>query len=102
MVRIKPKKYNDGRGKDKKTAYPRRSRGRRRKYYGRSTARPAGNAKNSGGAAGRKTPFSGTLGLPRLGNDARGGKGQKKAENTVNKKSNDREDVLRYVVPRPK
>ena len=41
-------------------------------YYGRSTARPAGNAKIRGGAAGQKTQFSGTLGLPRLGKDARG------------------------------
>ena len=40
-------------GKTKRTAHPRRSKGRRRKYYdGRSTARPARNAKIRGGAAG--------------------------------------------------
>ena len=61
----------------KRTAYPKRSKGRRRKYYERSTARPAGNSKIRGGAAGRKTQFSDTLRQPRLGKDARGGRGQK-------------------------
>ena len=77
MVRISPKKNYDGREKDKTTADPRRSKGRRRKYYGRSTARPAGNVKIRGRVAGRKTLFSSTLGLPRLGKDTSGGGGLK-------------------------
>ena len=63
--------------KTKRPADPRRSKGRRRKYYGRSTARPAGNVKIRGRVAGRKTLFSSTLGLPRLGKDTSGGGGLK-------------------------
>ena len=88
-------------GKTKRTAHSRRSKGRRRKYLGGSTARPAGNAKIRGGAAGRKTQFSGTFRLPRLGKDARGSRGQK-SRKCLEKKSNDREYFLRYVIPSPK
>ena len=78
VVRITPKKNKDGREKDKNTVHPRRSKGRRRKYYdGRSTGPPAGNAKIRGGAAERKAQCSGTLGLLRLGKDVSGGGGLK-------------------------
>ena len=88
VVRITPKK-KDGRGKAKKTAHPRRSKGKRRKYDGRSTARPVGNAKIWGGAAGRNTQISGTPRLPRLGKYARGGR-RLKSRKSREKKSKKR------------
>ena len=68
----------------KRTAYPKRSKGRRRKYYERSTARPAGNSKIRGGAAGRKHNFR-TRFASRVSAKMRGGAGDRKAENVGKK-----------------
>ena len=99
MVRITPKK-KDRREKAEKTAHPRRSKGRRRKYYGRSTARPVGNANIRGGAAERKTLISVTLRLPRLGKGARGSGGLK-SRKCPEKKTEDQEEYCAtlYLVP---
>ena len=74
MVRVTPKKNKDGREKDKKDGTPKTLERKAKKVlwckHNQQLDRRV--MQKLGAAAGRKTQFSGTLGLPRLSKDTRG------------------------------